>query len=99
PPPPEAPGKVIILTSGTTGTPKGANRAQPRSLTPAAALLSRIPFRSREVTFIAPPVYHAWGLGVSILSIGLGTTVVLRRRFDPESTLIALAEHRCTALA
>ena len=99
PPPPDAPEKVIILTSGTTGTPKGANRAQPRSLTVPAALLSRIPFRGREATLVAPPLFHAWGLANSILAIGLGSTLVVRRRFDPEQTLIAAAEHRCTAMA
>ena len=99
PPAPPHPGNVVILTSGTTGTPKGANRAQPRSLTAPAAILSRIPFKSREVTYVAPPVYHSWGLGISILAIGLGSTLVMRRRFDPQATLIALAEHRCTAIA
>lgn len=98
PPQPAFHGNVIILTSGTTGTPKGANRSQPRSLAPAAAILSRIPFRSRETTFLAPPAHHAWGLGVSLLALGLGSTLVMRRRFDPEATLIALAEHRCSAL-
>ncbi|HET9076837.1 MAG TPA: AMP-binding protein [Acidimicrobiales bacterium] len=98
PPPPDSPGNVIILTSGTTGTPKGANRGQPRSLAPVAAILSRIPFKSRQVTYMAPPAYHAWGLGVSVLTLGLGSTLVMRRRFDPEATLVALAEHRCTAL-
>jgi fatty-acyl-CoA synthase len=99
PPKPGAPGSIVILTSGTTGLPKGATRAQPRSLTAAAAILSRIPFRARESTFIAPPLYHAWGLGMSVLAIGLGSTVVVRRRFDPEATLVALAEHRSTVLA
>ena len=98
PPAPEAHGNIIILTSGTTGTPKGANRGQPRSLAPVAAILSRIPFRAREVTYMAPPVYHAWGLGVSALTLGLGSTLVMRRRFDPEAALVAMAEHRCTAL-
>ena len=98
PPKPEGPGNVVILTSGTTGTPKGANRGQPRSLAPVAAILSKIPFRAREVTYMAPPVYHAWGLGVSTLTLALGSTLVMRRRFDPEATLIALAEHRCSAL-
>lgn len=95
---PNGQGSVIILTSGTTGTPKGANRGQPRSLAPVAAILSRIPFRAREVTYMAPPVYHAWGLGVSTLTLGLGSTLLLRRRFDPEAALISMAEHRATTL-
>jgi fatty-acyl-CoA synthase len=98
PPPAIGHGSVIILTSGTTGTPKGANRAQPRSLVAPAAILSKIPFRSRETAFVAAPVYHAWGLGTSILMLALGSTIVLRRRFDPEKVLVALAEHRCSAL-
>ncbi len=99
PPAPANPGTLVILTSGTTGTPKGANRAPPRSLTAPAAILSRIPFRAREATFVASPAYHAWGLGMSALAFALGSTLVVRRRFDAEATLVALAEHRCTALA
>jgi fatty-acyl-CoA synthase len=99
PPRASAQGSVVILTSGTTGLPKGATRAQPRSFTAAAAILSRIPFRARESTFIAPPLYHAWGLGMSVLAMALGSTIVVRRRFDPEATLAALQDQRCTALA
>jgi acyl-CoA synthetase (AMP-forming)/AMP-acid ligase II len=96
--PPREPGKVVILTSGTTGTPKGAARSQPRSLDPAAALLDRIPLRARERTMIAAPLFHSWGLAHFSLALGLSSTLVLRRRFDPEDTLAATAEHRCTAL-
>src|SRR5215210_2272036 len=53
--PPAEKGRVVILTSGTTGTPKGASRKQPESLGPAVALLSRIPLRAREKTFIVAP--------------------------------------------
>ena len=38
----------MILTSGTTGTPKGAQRAQPESLSPLASMFSKIPLRSHE---------------------------------------------------
>ncbi len=95
---PEETGRTVILTSGTTGTPKGANRGTPDSLAPGAALLSRIPFRARETTVIAAPLFHSWGLAHWTLAGALGSTVVLRRRFDPEGTLAAVAEHRASAL-
>jgi fatty-acyl-CoA synthase len=96
--PPENPGRTVILTSGTTGTPKGANRASPDSLQPAAALLERIPLHAREPTLIAAPLFHSWGFAHFFLSTALASTLVLRRRFDPEDTLRAAAEHRATAL-
>ena len=95
--PPE-PGKAIILTSGTTGTPKGASRAQPKSLDPAAALFSKIPLHARERTMVAAPLFHAWGFAHFTLGMALCSTIVLRRKFDPEGTLSACAQHGCTAL-
>jgi fatty-acyl-CoA synthase len=96
--PPVEKGRVVILTSGTTGTPKGANRSQPRSLDPAAALFSKIPLRSDQRTMITAPLFHTWGFAHFTLAMALGSTLVLRRKFDPEGTLAALEEHRCEAL-
>jgi acyl-CoA synthetase (AMP-forming)/AMP-acid ligase II len=98
PVPPSEPGKTVILTSGTTGTPKGASRESPTSLDPAASLLSKIPLRAGEVTMIAAPLFHSWGFAHFVLGMGLGSTLVLRRKFDPEQTLAAVAEHRATTL-
>src|SRR5919204_1426720 len=98
PVPPSEPAKTVILTSGTTGTPKGASRQSPTSLDPAAALLSKIPLHAGEVTMIAAPLFHAWGFAHFVIAMALGSTIVLRRRFDPEQTLAATAEHRATAL-
>jgi acyl-CoA synthetase (AMP-forming)/AMP-acid ligase II len=96
--PPEEPGKAIILTSGTTGTPKGASRSQPKSLDPVAALLDRIPLKAREKTMIAAPLFHAWGFAHFTLGMGLSSTIVLKRKFDEEATLSLTAQHGCTAL-
>jgi acyl-CoA synthetase (AMP-forming)/AMP-acid ligase II len=96
--PPASPGKAIILTSGTTGTPKGASRSQPKSLDPAAALLNRIPLKARENTMIAAPLFHAWGYAHFTLGMALNSTLVLKRKFDPEATLSLTAQHECTAL-
>ncbi len=95
---PSAKGRIVILTSGTTGTPKGANRKQPETLDPVAGLIAKIPLRARGRTMIAAPLFHSWGLAHFILGIGLSSTLVLRRRFDPEDTLVAIDEHGATAL-
>ncbi|MFL5846517.1 MAG: AMP-binding protein [Solirubrobacteraceae bacterium] len=99
PVPPVNKGRVVILTSGTTGTPKGANRSQPENLDPAAALFSKIPFRARETTMIAAPMFHSWGFAHFTLGMGLASTLVMRRKFDPEAMLQAVAEHEATVLA
>src|SRR4051794_7772030 len=96
--PPEH-GRYIILTSGTTGTPKGAQRGQPEGLSSLAALLSRIPRRYEETAMIAAPLFHSWGFLHFILSLPTVATMVLRPRFDPEDTLRAVAEHRARVLA
>ncbi|HWD10557.1 MAG TPA: acyl-CoA synthetase [Solirubrobacteraceae bacterium] len=99
PPPPLEHGRVVILTSGTTGTPKGAARKQPDSLEPVASLFSKIPLRARETTMIAAPMFHSWGFAHFTLALPLSSTLVLRRKFDPEETLRATAQHRASALA
>jgi len=98
PVPPEATGRTVILTSGTTGTPKGASRESPGSLDPAASLLSRIPLRSRETTMIAAPLFHSWGFAHWTIGLALASTIVLRRKFEPEAILSDTAQHEATAL-
>ncbi len=97
-PPSETP-RFVILTSGTTGTPKGAQRSSPNGLGAIASLLSKIPFRSGERMMIACPLFHSWGFTHFVLGLPLGATIVLRRRFSEESTLQAVEEHRAQVLA
>jgi acyl-CoA synthetase (AMP-forming)/AMP-acid ligase II len=96
--PPTEKGRVVILTSGTTGTPKGAQRHQSDSIEPAAALFSKIPLKARETTVIAAPMFHSWGFAHFLLSLPLLSTLVLRRKFDPEETLKAISQHGASAL-
>jgi acyl-CoA synthetase (AMP-forming)/AMP-acid ligase II len=96
--PPGESSRFVILTSGTTGTPKGAQRSQPDTLGPLAAMFSRIPLRARERTMIAAPLFHSWGFAHFTLGLALTSTYVLRRRFDPEETLRATQESGATAL-
>ncbi len=98
---PQRPGtapRITILTSGTTGTPKGAPRSEPKSLALIGGLLSKVPFRAGEVTELCVPMFHALGFAQAIVGIGLGSTLVVRRRFDPEETLDSLEQHRASAM-
>jgi len=90
-------GRQVIMTSGTTGVPRGAARHGGRA-GDAVSLLSRIPLRAREVAVVAAPVFHAWGLGNLGLAIGLGSTVVLQRTFDPERVLRAVQDEQASVL-
>ena len=96
--PPSEQGRYIILTSGTTGTPKGAQRGSLEGLTPLAAFLSKIPRRRGEKVLISAPLFHSWGFSHFVLGLPLGATMVLRRRFDAEDALRTLAEHGAETL-
>ncbi|HVY97833.1 MAG TPA: AMP-binding protein [Solirubrobacterales bacterium] len=97
-PPPDKP-RFVILTSGTTGTPKGAQRSSPDGLLALAALIDKIPFRSRDTMMIAAPLFHSWGFFHFVMSLPTAATMVLRRRFDPEGTLQAVQESKAQVLA
>lgn len=90
--------KIILLTSGTTGTPKGAPRPEPRSLAPLGAIFGKVPFKARGVTECPAPMFHTLGFAHAMLAIGLGSTLVIRRKFNPQKTIDSVAEHRATAL-
>jgi len=95
--PPARPGALVLLTSGTTGTPKGAPRPQPKSLALPGGLLSRIPFRNDGPMYVAPPMFHGWGLLTSLVGLAMGAPLVVRRRFDPKVFLDDLETHRVAA--
>lgn len=96
--PPKQPGKLVALTSGTTGTPKGARRPTPPGFGAIAAMLSRMPLRHGEVMLLCAPLFHTWGLAALQVSTPLLATVVLMERFDAEETLKAIERHRCTVV-
>ena len=88
---PEHHSRIVILTSGTTGTPKGAPRSE-AGVGAAVSLMSRMPLRYGWRTHIAAPLFHTWGFAHLALSMLLGSTVVLRRKFVPEACLKAVTD-------
>ncbi|WP_330231125.1 AMP-binding protein [Nocardia sp. NBC_00508] len=97
-PRPAHPGRLLVLTSGTSGAPKCARRPHAKGFGTIAALLSRIPLRMHETMLIPAPLFHTWGLAALQLSTALRATVVLPEQFDAEDCLRLIAEHRVTSL-
>ncbi len=93
-PAPKRAGRTIILTSGTTGIPKGANRGAPRASTATFGMLEAIPYHRGEPMLIAAPLFHAWGFAHLAIAFALGCPIVLQPNFDPRDTITAIATHR-----
>lgn len=89
---------IIILTSGTTGTPKGANRKAPPTLAPIGGVLSHVPFKSGEVTALPSPMFHALGYLHATIAMTLGSTLILHRRFNPATVVQDVPKHKVTAI-
>ena len=95
---PSRTGQITILSSGTTGTPKGAHRSAERTgsrqgLGSQAGVLTRVPLRSGDPTLVSAPLFHTWGLSGFLTAALLGSPVVLRERFDAEDALAAIEAH------
>ncbi len=98
---PSESGRAIMLTSGTTGTPKGAirtvkARAQAQLAIGGFLELARLKPtpRSGEPVLVAPPLFHLYGMIGFGIAFGLGSPMVIRRRFDAEAALEQIDRYR-----
>jgi len=93
-------GRIVIHTSGTTGTPKAAARSA-RSSGPLAiaGLLATLPLRRGDVVYLPAPLFHSFGLLTLSLGSALGATFVLPEKFDPKESLRLMAEHEVDVAA
>lgn len=89
--------RVILLTSGTTGTPKGAKHSG-GGLDALKAILDRTPWRTEETTVIVAPMFHAWGFSQLVFAASMACTVVTRRKFDPQATMALVDKYQATGL-
>jgi fatty-acyl-CoA synthase len=96
-PPPTKPGGVVVLTSGTTGLPKGAPRAKVSPFA-TAQLIDRVPYLRKGTMVIVSPIFHSTGLATFLVGAALGNKIVTTRRFDPEVTLKLIADHKADML-
>ncbi|MFQ6396481.1 acyl-CoA synthetase [Nocardia sp. KC 131] len=97
-PAPAKPGGLVILTSGTTGTPKGAPRDRVSPFA-SAQFIDRVPLPNDGTMIMAAPIFHGTGLSQFTIGLALGNRVIFQqRRFDPEQTLANIVKHRADSL-
>ena len=97
PSPPDRKGKLILLTSGTTGTSKGAKHSG-GGVNEMRTILERIPWRTDKTVVMVAPMFHAWGFSQLVFAASMACTVVTRNRFEPEATLELVDRHRAYGL-
>jgi acyl-CoA synthetase (AMP-forming)/AMP-acid ligase II len=94
-----AAGRIVLLTSGTTGQPKGVPRKPEiaSALGVGASILDRTGLRIGSRIAVAVPMFHGLGFGMLILTVALGGTALTLRRFEAEATLAQASQHRADA--
>ncbi|WP_010120114.1 AMP-binding protein [Corynebacterium nuruki] len=92
-------GRTIILTSGTTGTPKGARRPEPKTYLPASSIMSRIPLKHHRGYYVPAPMFHLWGFCQIQLGLALRATFILQRKFNPRDAVKLIEANRPANIA
>jgi fatty-acyl-CoA synthase len=90
----------IQYTSGTTGQPKGATLSHSNILNNGYFVGEYCRYTEEDRVCIPVPFYHCFGMVMGNLGcVSHGACMVIPApSFEPEATLAAIAEQRCTSL-
>lgn len=91
---------IILYTSGTTGTPKGAVLTHGNMTWNSYNVIIDYDVTSKSVVLLIAPLFHVAALGMGALPMLLkGGTVVLQERFEPAAVLDAVERYQVTQLS
>jgi long-chain acyl-CoA synthetase len=96
----EMDGAVIMYTSGTTGTPKGALLSHRNIITGAMNMAQLCDLRvGRDKILVVVPLFHITGLAIAFCSaVYAGIPAVVVRKFKSEEALQIIAEEKVTTM-
>lgn len=92
-------GSAVLLTSGTTGAPRAAERDE-LHVKPSmvGGYLAKIPLRKTDRALLAAPLFHGWGQVNLLNLLALGGTVVFDGRFDAQRTVDVIKKQHVNVL-
>lgn len=88
----------VVMTSGTTGMPKGVIRGAFKSPQGVAPLVSGIPWHRGLTVILTSVLFHDYGWANLCLSLFTQSTIIARRGFNPEETLRDIQQYKATAM-
>lgn len=90
---------VLLFTSGTSGTAKGAMLTHGGLRAAADAAVTALALEPRDVVLGSAPFSHVLGQSTGILAtVRVGAAVAVVPRFDPQRTLAFMTKSRTTVL-
>ena len=90
-------GGVIVYTSGTTGKPKGANRAWRKTgFESVGDMIKQVGMRADDRHLVTCPLYHSAAPAFVAIMLSMGATVILQTHWEPEQCLDIIQRERVT---
>ena len=92
-------GAHVVMTSGTTGMPKGVIRRTVKSPQGVAPVLATVPWERNQVVMLTGVLFHAYGWGNLMIGLMMAATFVTRRHPVPEQSVSDIEKYGITAMA
>ncbi len=91
-------GPIVLMSSGTTGVPKGVVRPEPRLPLVLTGILRKIPWRADMKVHLHASIFHTWGWSMLNIALAARATIILHRDYDAEQVLQDVEKHGLQAM-
>ncbi|WP_459589026.1 AMP-binding protein [Corynebacterium camporealensis] len=91
-------GFIVLMSSGTTGIPKGIMRPEPTLPVVVASIVGAMPWRADQHIQLTASIFHTWGWACLNIALAARNTIVTRRNFDPVQVLDDIQRYKLDGL-